>query len=166
MITLMVNGKSHQYQDDMDMPLLWALRDVLKYTGTKYGCGKGLCGACTIHLDGQPVRACLTPVSAVEGQSITTIEGLSDDGSHPVQQAWQALNVPQCGYCQSGQIMSAVALLEHTPNPTDKQIDTAMSGNICRCGTYTRIKEAIHLASESVAKGVNVFDPKVEGADV
>ena len=164
MITLMVNGKAHQYDDDESMPLLWALRDVLKYTGTKYGCGKGLCGACTIHLDGQPIRACLTPVSAVGSQKITTIEGLSEDGTHPVQQAWQELNVPQCGYCQSGQIMSAVALLSHTPKPTDEQIELAMSGNICRCGTYTRIKKAIHLASENSNKSaVNIFDPKAEG---
>lgn len=162
MVTLTVNGKAHQYNDDENMPLLWALRDILKYTGTKYGCGKGLCGACTIHLDGQPVRSCLTPVSAVGSQKITTIEGLSEDGSHPVQQAWQQLNVPQCGYCQSGQIMSAVALLSHTPNPTDEQIETAMSGNICRCGTYTRIKDAIHLASKS-SKGVGIFDPNEQG---
>jgi len=162
MVTLTVNGKAHQYNDDENMPLLWALRDILKYTGTKYGCGKGLCGACTIHLDGQPVRSCLTPVSAVGSQKITTIEGLSVDGTHPVQQAWQQLNVPQCGYCQSGQIMSAVALLSHTPKPTDEQIETAMSGNICRCGTYTRIKEAIHLASKS-SNGVGIYDPNVQG---
>ena len=148
MITLNVNGKSHQYDDDENMPLLWALRDVLKYTGTKYGCGKGLCGACTVHLDGQPVRSCAMPVSAIGTQKITTIEGLSEKGDHPVQQAWQELNVPQCGYCQSGQIMSAVALLENTPKPTDEEIDNAMSGNICRCGTYQRIKKAIHLASD------------------
>ncbi len=164
MITLRVNGKTHQFSDDENMPLLWALRDVLKYTGTKYGCGKGLCGACTIHLDGQPVRACLTPVSAVGKQAITTIEGLSSDGSHPVQQAWQALNVPQCGYCQSGQIMSAVALLKHTPNPTDEQITLAMSGNLCRCGTYTRIKQAIRLASEQASTAdVGIYDPQAEG---
>lgn len=148
MITLKVNGKVHQYDDDEDMPLLWALRDVLKYTGTKYGCGKGLCGACTVHLNGQPVRSCSLPVSAVGKQTITTIEGLSEEGDHPVQQAWQELNVPQCGYCQSGQIMSAVALLENNPKPSDEQIDTAMSGNICRCGTYQRIKKAIHHAAD------------------
>ena len=148
MITLNVNGNPHQYNDDENMPLLWALRDVLKYTGTKYGCGKGLCGACTVHLNGQPVRSCATPVSVVGDQKITTIEGLSEQGDHPVQQAWQELNVPQCGYCQSGQIMSAVALLENNPKPSDEQIDTAMSGNICRCGTYQRIKQAIHLASD------------------
>ncbi|NMP30908.1 (2Fe-2S)-binding protein [Thalassotalea sp. M1531] len=148
MITLNVNGKAHQYDDDENMPILWALRDILKYTGTKYGCGKGLCGACTVHLNGQPIRSCATPVSAVGDQKITTIEGLSEKGDHPVQQAWQALNVPQCGYCQSGQIMSAVALLENNPKPDDEQIDMAMSGNICRCGTYERIRKAIHLASD------------------
>ncbi|MFD2164747.1 (2Fe-2S)-binding protein [Thalassotalea euphylliae] len=148
MITLNVNGKAHQYDDDESMPLLWALRDILQYTGTKYGCGKGLCGACTVHLNGQPVRSCTLPVSAVGAQKITTIEGLSESGDHPVQQAWQKLNVPQCGYCQSGQMMSAAALLETNAKPTDEQIDNAMSGNICRCGTYERIKKAIHLASD------------------
>ncbi|ARD43710.1 (2Fe-2S)-binding protein [Colwellia sp. PAMC 21821] len=148
MITLTINGKEHQFNDDGDMPLLWVLRDILKYTGTKYGCGKGLCGACTVHVDGQPVRSCVMPVSAVANQKITTIEGLSEQGEHPVQQAWQDLNVPQCGYCQSGQIMSAVALLEREPHPSDKDIELAMSGNICRCGTYQRIKEAIHLAAD------------------
>ena len=148
MITLTINGKEHQFNDDGDMPLLWVLRDILKYTGTKYGCGKGLCGACTVHVDGQPVRSCVMPVSAVANQKITTIEGLSEQGEHPVQQAWQDLNVPQCGYCQSGQIMSAVALLDREPHPSDKDIELAMSGNICRCGTYQRIKEAIHLAAD------------------
>ena len=148
MITLTVNGKEHQFNDDGDMPLLWALRDILKYTGTKYGCGKGLCGACTVHVDGQPVRSCITPVSAISSQNITTIEGLSEQGEHVVQQAWQTLNVPQCGYCQSGQIMSAVALLERKAKPYDKDIELAMSGNICRCGTYQRIKQAIHLAAD------------------
>jgi isoquinoline 1-oxidoreductase alpha subunit len=148
MITLTINGKEHQFNDDGDMPLLWALRDVLKYTGTKYGCGKGLCGACTVHVDGQPMRSCIMPVSAVANKKITTIEGLSEQGDHPVQQAWQDLNVPQCGYCQSGQIMSAVALLDREPNPNDKDIELAMSGNICRCGTYQRIKEAIYLAAD------------------
>lgn len=148
MITLTINGKEHEFNDDGDMPLLWALRDILKYTGTKYGCGKGLCGACTVHVDGQPVRACVMPVSAVANQSITTIEGLSEHGDHVVQQAWQTLNVPQCGYCQSGQIMSAVALLERKAKPNDQDIELAMSGNICRCGTYQRIKQAIHHASD------------------
>lgn len=148
MITLTVNGKQHQYDDDENMPLLWALRDILNYKGTKYGCGKGLCGACTVHLNGQPIRSCATPVSVVGDQKITTIEGLSENGDHPVQEAWQELNVPQCGYCQSGQIMSAAALLKSNPSPTDEQIDIAMSGNICRCGTYERIRKAIHRAAQ------------------
>lgn len=148
MITLTINDKEHQFNDDVDMPLLWALRDILQYTGTKYGCGKGLCGACTVHVDGQPIRSCVTPVSAIAKQKITTIEGLSLKGDHPVQQAWQDLNVPQCGYCQSGQIMSAVALLDRNAKPNDEDIALAMSGNICRCGTYQRIKQAIHLASD------------------
>ncbi len=148
MITLSINGKDHEFNDDGDMPLLWALRDILKYTGTKYGCGKGLCGACTVHVDGQPIRSCVMPVSAIAKQKITTIEGLSENGDHVVQQAWQTLNVPQCGYCQSGQIMSAVALLERNAKPNDQEIEQAMSGNICRCGTYQRIKEAIHHAAD------------------
>ncbi|MBO9490212.1 (2Fe-2S)-binding protein [Endozoicomonas sp. G2_1] len=148
MITLMINGKAHQFDDDGSMPLLWALRDVLKYTGTKYGCGKGLCGACTVHLNSQPVRSCSLPVSAVGDGEITTIEGLSENGEHAVQQAWQQLNVPQCGYCQAGQMMSAAALLENNKKPSDDDIERAMSGNICRCGTYQRIKQAIHLAVE------------------
>jgi isoquinoline 1-oxidoreductase subunit alpha len=148
MITLTVNGKAHQFDDDGDMPLLWALRDILRYTGTKYGCGKGLCGACTVHVDGQPIRSCVMPVSAIAKQKITTIEGLSEQGDHVVQQAWKTLNVPQCGYCQSGQIMSAVALLERNGKPNDQDIEQAMSGNICRCGTYQRIKEAIHHAAD------------------
>jgi isoquinoline 1-oxidoreductase alpha subunit len=135
-----------------DTPLLWALRDVLNYKGTKYGCGMGLCGACTVLLDGKAVRSCMTRLSSVEGKSVTTIEGLSPDGTHPLQVAWEALDVPQCGYCQAGQIMSAVALLAQTPNPTDAQIDTAMSGNLCRCGTYPRIRQAIHEAAGASAR--------------
>ncbi|MEO8637020.1 MAG: (2Fe-2S)-binding protein [Gemmatimonadales bacterium] len=131
-----------------EMPLLWALRDVIGLTGTKYGCGMAQCGACTVHLDGQAVRSCSVPVSAVAGKSVTTIEGLSADGSHPLQRAWVAEQVPQCGYCQSGQIMQAASLLATTPAPTDAEIDSAMAGNICRCGTYSRIRAAIHLAAK------------------
>jgi isoquinoline 1-oxidoreductase alpha subunit len=147
-IEIKLNGKTVSLDADPDMPLLWAIRDLAGMTGTKYGCGKALCGACNVHVDGQPVRSCVYSVSAAAGKSVTTIEGLSADGSHPVQVAWRELNVPQCGYCQSGQIMSAVALLEKNPKPTDDDIDNAMSGNICRCGTYTRIRAAIHKAAE------------------
>lgn len=145
--TLNVNGKSATIDVPADMPLLWALRDILDLKGTKFGCGTGVCGACTVHLSGQPIRSCQVPVSAVAGGPITTIEGLSEDGSHPVQQAWMDLDVPQCGYCQSGQIMSAVALLAAKPRPTDPEIDEAMNGNLCRCATYLRIREAIHRAA-------------------
>jgi aerobic-type carbon monoxide dehydrogenase small subunit (CoxS/CutS family) len=148
MIALNVNGKDVQTDVEQDTPLLWVLRDTLGLTGTKYGCGMALCGACTVHLDGQPIRSCVTPVSAVAAKRITTIEGLSTDSSHPVQRAWIELDVPQCGYCQSGQIMSAVALLARTPQPSDADIDAAMSGNICRCGTYQRIRAAIHRAAQ------------------
>jgi isoquinoline 1-oxidoreductase alpha subunit len=148
MITLNVNGKDVQTDVEQDTPLLWVLRDTLSLTGTKYGCGMALCGACTVHLDGQPIRSCVTPVSAVAAKRITTIEGLSTDSSHPVQRAWIELDVPQCGYCQSGQIMSAAALLARTPQPSDADIDAAMSGNICRCGTYQRIRAAIHRAAQ------------------
>jgi len=153
MITLTVNGKPHQVDVSEDTPLLWVLRDTLGMTGTKFGCGMALCGACTVHLDGTPVRACQTPVSFVSGKSITTIEGLSADRSHPVQRAWIELDVPQCGYCQSGQLMSAAALIATTPAPTDEDIDNAMSGVICRCGTYPRIRKAIHRAAELAKKG-------------
>ena len=147
-ITLTVNGRRHTVDAPPDTPLLWVLRDYLDLTGTKFGCGMALCGACTVHLDGQPTRSCVTPVSAVGSKKVTTIEGLSPEGNHPVQQAWIAEDVPQCGYCQSGQIMSAAALLAKTPQPTDADIDAAMSGNICRCGTYQRIRAAIHRAAE------------------
>ncbi|MFT4929651.1 MAG: isoquinoline 1-oxidoreductase alpha subunit [Phenylobacterium sp.] len=148
MISLTINNQQREFDVDPDMPLLWVLRDVAKLTGTKYGCGKGLCGACTVHLNGQPIRSCLTPISVVGQGKITTIEGLSANGDHPVQQAWIEHNVPQCGYCQAGQIMSAAALLERNANPNDEQINNAMSGNICRCGTYVRIRQAIHTAAD------------------
>jgi aerobic-type carbon monoxide dehydrogenase small subunit (CoxS/CutS family) len=148
MIKLNVNGKDVQVDVDPETPLLWVLRDTLGLTGTKFGCGMALCGACTVHLEGQPIRSCVTPVSAVGQQKVTTIEGLSSDRSHPVQKAWLELDVPQCGYCQSGQIMSAAALLGHTEKPTDADIDAAMSGNLCRCGTYQRIRAAIHRAAQ------------------
>jgi len=147
MIKLNINGRDTRVDVDPDMPLLWLLRDTLALTGTKFGCGMALCGACTVHLDGQPTRACVTPVSAIGARRVTTIEGLSPDSSHPVQRAWIELDVPQCGYCQSGQIMSAAALLAQNPQPTDADIDAAMSGNICRCGTYQRIRAAIHRAA-------------------
>ena len=148
MATITVNGQAKEVAADPTTPLLWVIRDGLGMTGTKYGCGISQCGACTVHLDGVPVRSCSTPLSAVGTKKITTIEGLSPDGTHPVQQAWIELQVPQCGYCQSGQIMSAVALLETKPHPTDADIDQAMNGNICRCGTYQRIRAAIHRAAE------------------
>jgi isoquinoline 1-oxidoreductase alpha subunit len=145
--TLSVNGKSASVDAPADMPLLWALRDILNLKGTKYGCGIGACGACTVHIDGKPVRSCQTLVSAVKGRPVTTIEGLSAEGTHPVQLAWQEIDVPQCGYCQAGQIMSAVALLAQKPKPTDEDIDLAMNGNLCRCATYVRIRQAIHKAA-------------------
>jgi aerobic-type carbon monoxide dehydrogenase small subunit (CoxS/CutS family) len=153
MITLNLNGRNTTLDADGDMPLLWALRDIVGLTGTKYGCGMALCGACTVHLEGAPVRSCVTPLSAASGKRVTTIEGLSPDNSHPVQRAWIELDVPQCGYCQSGQIMSAAALLAQTAQPTDAEIDTAMAGNICRCGTYQRIRAAIHRAVALKAGG-------------
>ena len=145
--TLTVNGQSTTVDVPGEMPLLWVLRDVLDLKGTKYGCGMALCGACTVLLGGRAVRSCMTPVSAAAGAKILTLEGLSADGTHPLQTAWQSIDVPQCGYCQAGQIMSAAALLSTTPKPTDAEIDAAMSGNICRCGTYLRIREAIHKAA-------------------
>ena len=153
MISLSVNGEARDLEVDPATPLLWVLRDTLGLTGTKYSCGIALCGACTVHVDGAPVRACVTPLSAVAGKSITTIEGLSKDSSHPVQRAWIALDVPQCGYCQSGQIMAAAALLAKKPKPTDADIDQVMSGVLCRCGTYSRIRHAIKQAAELKAKG-------------
>jgi isoquinoline 1-oxidoreductase subunit alpha len=153
---LKVNGQSTTVDAPSDMPLLWVLRDLMKLSGTKYGCGIGQCGACTVHLNGKAVRSCLTPVSAAAGQTIMTIEGLSPDGSHPLQVAWEQTDVPQCGYCQAGQIMSAAALLAKTPKPTDHDIDSAMNGNLCRCGTYLRIRAAVHKAAEMAAnKGVH-----------
>lgn len=147
---LTVNNKEVSIIAEEDMPLLWALRDLLNLTGTKFGCGGGYCGACTVHLDGQPVRSCQIPISAASGKKITTIEGLSKDNNHPVQQAWKEQIVPQCGYCQSGQLMSAAALLAQNKNPSDEDIDAAMSGNLCRCGTYPRIKKAITEAAKKM----------------
>jgi aerobic-type carbon monoxide dehydrogenase small subunit (CoxS/CutS family) len=153
MIKLKVNRKDHAVDVNPDTPLLWVLRENLGLTGTKFGCGMALCGACTVHLDGEAVRSCVTPVSRAAGKAVTTIEGLSPDLSHPLQRAWIAEDVPQCGYCQSGQIMSAAILLRENPRPTDSEIDDAMTGNICRCGTYQRVRRAIHLAAEMKAKG-------------
>ena len=147
-LTLKINNQSHTIEADPKMPLLWAIRDLVGLTGTKYGCGIAQCGACTVHLEGTPVRSCSIPVSAAANKNITTIEGLSNDNSHPVQQAWILEQVPQCGYCQSGQIMAATALLKRIPSPSDKDIDTAMLGHICRCGTYPRIRKAIKTASQ------------------
>jgi isoquinoline 1-oxidoreductase subunit alpha len=149
MIAFVVNGTQRRFDGDPEMPLLWYLRDVIGLTGTKFGCGAALCGACTIHLDGTAVRGCQTSVADAEGKTVTTLEGLSPDGSHPVQVAWRDLNVAQCGYCQGGQIMQAASLLKDTPNPSDDDIDSAMSGNICRCGTYPRIRAAIKQAAKT-----------------
>jgi len=147
MLTVNVNGEAHSFEGDPSMPLLWYLRDVLGLTGTKFGCGVAACGACTVHIDGDAVRSCVTTMSDASGKAITTIEGLDPQGNHPVQKAWRALNVPQCGYCQAGQIMQAAALLKQTPHPSDADIDSAMYGNICRCGTYQRIRAAIKQAA-------------------
>ena len=151
MYSLNVNGKVQKVDAESEMPLLWVLREVIGLTGTKFGCGIAQCGACTVHVDGQPVRSCSVPGSAMTGRKITTIEGLSDSSSHPVQKAWAEVDVPQCGYCQSGQIMAAVALLKRKPKPTNKDIDVAMT-NICRCGTYARIREAIHSVAKKGAR--------------
>ena len=153
MISLQVNGKRYEVEAPHNTPLLWVIRENLGLTGTKYGCGISQCGACTVHVNGEAIRSCVTPVSSVVGKEITTIEGLSADNTHPVQQAWIADDVPQCGYCHSGQIMAAAALLAKNPRPTDADIDRTMSGNICRCGTYQRIRRAIHRAAEMMAKG-------------
>ena len=153
MIKLTVNGQPFTVDVEPTMPLLWVIRDVLHLTGTKYGCGMAQCGACTVHLNGDAVRSCVTPVKRAENQTVTTIEGLSPNSTHPLQQAWIAEDVPQCGYCQSGQIMAAAVLLKENPNPTDQDIDDAMSGNICRCGTYQRVRKAIHHAAELQKQG-------------
>jgi isoquinoline 1-oxidoreductase alpha subunit len=148
MLRLIVNGVERQVDADPDTPLLWALRDVLELTGTKFGCGMAQCGACTVHIDGEATRSCVTPIGTLEGSRITTIEGLSPEGEHPLQKAWREVNAPQCGYCQVGQIMSAAALLQEKPKPTDDEIDDALSGNLCRCGTYLRIREAVRKAAQ------------------
>ena len=150
MLSLTVNGKPHDVDVSADMPLLWVIRDVVGLTGTKFGCGLSQCGACTVHLNGEAIRSCVTPASSAVGKKVTTIEGLSPTASHALQLAWIAEQVPQCGYCQSGQLMSAAALLTKHPNPTDADIDAAMSGNICRCGTYQRIRRAIHRAAQAI----------------
>jgi isoquinoline 1-oxidoreductase alpha subunit len=152
MATLNVNGKAQQFQAEEDTPLLWVLREQLGLTGTKYGCGQALCGACSVHLDGAVVRSCCTPVRRAEGRDVTTIEGLSEDGSHPLQRAWIELGVPQCGFCQAGQIMTAAALLRKQPRPSPEQVEQSLAGNLCRCGTYTRIRAAVQRAAE-LAKG-------------
>ena len=152
MISFTLNGETVSTDIDASTPLLWVVRDAFKLKGSKFGCGAGLCGACTMHVDGAAIKTCVTPIAAVAGKSITTIEGLSPDGAHAVQQAWEELDVPQCGYCQSGQLMSAAALLAQNPSPTDADIDTAMAGNICRCGTYNRIRKAVHRAAELLKK--------------
>lgn len=153
MITLTVNGQHREVAADPNMPLLWVIRDLLGLTGTKFGCGVAQCGACTVHLNGEAVRSCVTKIGRAAGQQVTTIEGLSLSSDHPLQIAWQEADVPQCGYCQSGQIMSAAVLLKENPNPTDEDIDSAMSGNICRCGTYIRIRSAIHQAAKMQREG-------------
>jgi len=154
MISLNVNQKTYQVDVDPNMPLLWVIRDVVGLTGTKYGCGVAQCGACVVHLNGEAVRSCVTRVSRAEGQKVVTIEGLSENNNHPLQLAWQKIDVPQCGYCHSGQLMSAAVLLRENPNPTDQDIDDAMAGNICRCGTYLRIRKAIHIAAEIQQNGI------------
>lgn len=156
MITLNVNQKTYQVDVDPNMPLLWVIRDEIGLTGTKYGCGVAQCGACVVHLNGEAVRSCVTKVSRAANQKVTTIEGLSKNNDHPLQLAWQEIDVPQCGYCHSGQLMSAAVLLRENPHPTDKDIDAAMAGNLCRCGTYLRVRKAIHIAAEMQQKGHKV----------
>jgi isoquinoline 1-oxidoreductase alpha subunit len=156
MINITVNGQRHDIDADPNMPLLWVIRDILGLTGTKFGCGAAQCGACTVHLNGEAVRSCVTKLSRATGQKIVTIEGLSLNNNHPLQLAWNEMNVPQCGYCQSGQLMSAAVLLRENPNPTDQDIDDAMSGNICRCGTYQRIRAAIHKVAAMRAEGAKL----------
>ena len=162
-VTFRVNGTSRTVDVPSDMPLLWVLRDVLDLKGAKYGCGIGQCGACTVHVGGVPMRSCSLPVVAVQGKAVTTIEGLSSDGSHPLQQAWDELDVPQCGYCQAGQIMSAAALLAKTARPSDAQVDEAMNGNLCRCATYGRIRQAVHRAAELSRRTTAAGAPKPTG---
>src|SRR5438874_5283030 len=164
-IQFTLNGKSQSVDVEPQMPLLWVLRDLIGLTGTKYGCGQALCGACTVHMDGKPIRSCSTPLSAVGTHNILTIEGLSPDRSHPVQRAWMEIDVPQCGYCQSGQIMSAAALLAQKPKPTDADIDEAMTGNICRCGTYLRIRQAIHRAADMSRTRTTTSEPARKSGD-
>jgi isoquinoline 1-oxidoreductase alpha subunit len=159
-VSFKVNGKPKTVDVPADMPLLWTLRDTLDLKGTKFGCGAAQCGACTVHLDGAAIRSCVTPVSAVSGMSVTTVEGLSPDGTHALQRAWEELDVPQCGYCQAGQLMSAAALLEQKPQPTDADIDAAMNGNICRCATYLRIRQAIHRAAELKVEATQAGRPR------
>ncbi|UOE49225.1 (2Fe-2S)-binding protein [Mucilaginibacter sp. SMC90] len=156
MTSITVNGKLHNIEANPDMPLLWVIRDILGLTGTKFGCGAAQCGACTVHLNGEAVRSCVTKINRAAGQHIVTIEGLSPANDHPLQLAWNEMNVPQCGYCQSGQIMSAAVLLRENPNPSDQDIDDAMSGNICRCGTYQRIRAAIHKAASMQTEGAKL----------
>jgi isoquinoline 1-oxidoreductase subunit alpha len=162
-IQFTLNGKAQTLDVNPRMPLLWVLRDTLSMTGTKFGCGMALCGACTVHIDGEATRSCVTPIASVAGKKVTTIEGISPDRSHPVQQAWMEIDVPQCGYCQSGQIMTAVALLSKKAEPTDADIDAAMRGNICRCGTYQRIREAVHRAAQLHGSGSSGAENQPQG---
>ena len=165
MVTFTLNGRPQEVDVPVDTPLLWVLRDTVRLTGTKFGCGIGQCGACTVHLNGTAIRSCLMPIGAAAGAEVTTIEGISEDGSHPVQRAWVEEQVPQCGYCQSGQIMSAAALLARTSRPTDEDIDSAMNGNVCRCGTYNAIRRAIHRAAEMKGETTLMGDGAAQGGE-